>query len=122
VRGYEAIPGFENLYLEDSWVLGVYESDTALSFDVEAVLTEQHPQRKPRRRDEQHSYRRVSLTFPNLSRIEWLDRGLRPAVDATGELDRGHIDTLIYTDGTYELAGDWGHVRFASDPPVVRDR
>jgi hypothetical protein len=43
MAGYETISGLENVYLEDSWVLGVHESDASLSFDLEAVLTEQHP-------------------------------------------------------------------------------
>ena len=68
---------------------------------------------------EQYSYRR--LTFPNVRRFEWLDRGGPAAVDATGERDWGNIDTFAADADTYELTGDWGHVRVESDPPQVQD-
>jgi hypothetical protein len=90
VAGYETIPGLENVYLEDSWVLGVFESDDSLSFDLDAVLTEQHPQGHPPKPGEQYAYRRVSLTFPTLRAIESLDRGDPPATDAAGDLDSGN--------------------------------
>ncbi len=121
MTGYETIPGLENLCLEDSWVLGVYESNASLSFDLEAVLTDQHPQWQMRKPGEQHSYRRLALTFPNVHRTEWLHRGGPPATDASGEHDRGHVDTFVVGVGTYELTGDWGHVRVAAGAPHVRD-
>ena len=122
VASYESIPGLEHVYLEDSWVLGVFESAASLSFDLEAVLTEQHPQWEPRKPGEQYTYRRLWLTFPNVRRVEWLDRGGPPAVYATGERDWGIIDTFAADADTYELTGDWGHVRVESDPPQVQDR
>jgi hypothetical protein len=122
VVGYESIPGLENLYLEDSWVLGVFESADSLSFDLDALLTEQHPQWHPPRPGEQYAYRRVSLTFPNVRTIEWLDRGGPPATDASGEQDWGNIDRFIVDDDVYEMEGGWGQVRVVSDRPQVRDR
>jgi hypothetical protein len=122
VAGYETIPGLEHLYLEDSWVLGVFESTAGLSFDLEVVLTEQHPQWHPARPDEVHAYRRVSLTFPSVRTIEWLQRGSAPATDATGEQDWGHIDWFVVDNDVYELEGDWGHVRVVSEPPQIHDR
>jgi len=100
----------------DSWVLGVYESDGVLSFDLEAVLTEQHPHWEPPKPGETYCYRRVALTFPGVRRIEWISRGGPPATDASGERDWGNIDTFRGDGDTYQLTGDWGHVRFESDP------
>jgi hypothetical protein len=122
MAGYEDIAGLEDVYLEDSWVLGVYELDDSLSFDLEAVLIERHPQWKPPKAGEMYCYRRMALTFLNVRRIEWLERGTRPATDATGEEDWGHIDTFVADDGHYELTGDWGWVRFSSDTPQLFDR
>lgn len=123
VASYERLPGLEHLYLEDSWVLGVYESDVSLSFDLDAVLTEQHPQWHPPRPGEQYAYRRMALTFPSVRSVEWLSRGGPPATDASGKRDWGNIDSFVARDdGTYELEGDWGHVRVASDAPEVRER
>jgi len=121
MAGYETITGLENIYLEDSWVLDVQESDASLTFALEAVLTEQHPQWKPRKPGEVHSYRRLRLTFPNLRHVEWLSRGGPPAMDTSGELDYGHIDTFVVSDHSYELTGDWGHVRVESDAPQISD-
>jgi hypothetical protein len=123
VASYETLPGLERLYLEDSWVLGVYESATSLIFDLDAVLTEQHLDWHPPKPGEQYAYRRVALTFPAVRSIEWLSRGSHPATDASGENDWGNIDSFaVVDDGVYELEGDWGHVRVASASPEVHDR
>ncbi len=71
---------------------------------------------------EMYCYGRVALTFPGVRSIEWISRGGRPATDASGEGDWGHIDTFLRDGNTYQLTGDWGHVRFESDAPVVTDR
>ena len=101
--GYAQIAGLENVYLEDSWVLGVHESDGGLSFDLEAVLTEGHPQWNQPKPGEVYCYRRLALIFPSVRGVEWIERGTRPATDATGEQDWGHIDTFV-GDGS-ERAG-----------------
>jgi hypothetical protein len=96
-------------------VLGVFESDDSLSFDLDAVLTEQHPQWHLPKPGEQYAYRRVSLTFPTLRAIEWLDRGDPPATDAARGLDWGNIDRFTVENDVHELEGGWGHVRVVSD-------
>jgi hypothetical protein len=122
MSGYEEIAGLDNVYLEESWVLGVYESDDDLTFDLEVVLTDGHPQWEPPKPGEMYCYRRTALTFSNVRGIEWLERGTRPATDATGSEDWGHIDTFVADGGRYELTGDWGRVRFSSERPQLRDR
>jgi hypothetical protein len=122
MAGYEEIAGLEDVRLEDSWVLGVYESDASLSFDLETVLTERHPEWEPPKPGEMYCYRRTALIFPNVRGVEWVERGTRPATDATGEEDWGHIDTFTAEDGRYELTGDWGRVRFSSETPQLRAR
>ena len=107
--GYAQIAGLENVYLEDSWVLGVHESDGSLSFDLEAVLTEGHPQWNQPKPGEVYCYRRLALIFPSVRGVEWIERGMRPATDATGEQDWGHIDTFV-GDGAATVVGDWGNV------------
>jgi hypothetical protein len=95
MTGYEHLPGFEHLYLEDSWVLGVHESADELRFDVEAVLTEDHPEWHPPKTDAVHTYKRLSLVFPNTRNVTWAERMTGPpAVDASGEADYGHIDVF----------------------------
>jgi hypothetical protein len=122
MASYEALRGLEHLYLEDSWVLGVYESDKSITFDLDAVLTEQHPDWHPPQPGEQYAYSRLALVFPGIRRIEWLDRGGPPAVDASGEHDWGNIDSFLLDNGVYELEGGWGHVRLESEAPQVHER
>ncbi|SKB11761.1 hypothetical protein PL11201_180015 [Planktothrix sp. PCC 11201] len=38
---YWQLPGLENIYLEDSYVLGI-KTDTSIEFFLEAILTENH--------------------------------------------------------------------------------
>ena len=38
-----------------------------------------------------------------------------------GRRDWGNIDTFAADADTYELTGDWGHVRVESDPPEAQD-
>lgn len=120
MRGYEELTGFENLNLEDSWVLGVDDAPDALRFDLEAVLTEQHPAWARPKPGEVHCYRRVELVFRQPEAVEWVERMTGPpAVDASGEADLGHIDSFLWDAAFFELEGDWGHVRIQSDAPIV---
>jgi hypothetical protein len=122
VRPYPELPGLEALYLEDSYVLGVRESPSEVRFELEAVLTEDHPSWSPPRPNEQYAYRRVDLVFPNPGQIEWVEKAMTPFQDATGEIDYGNIDSFEWQTDLYDLHGDWGHIRIESDTPVVVDR
>ncbi len=115
----ESVPALTNIYLEDSFVLAIHESRDELRFDLEAVLTENRPQWKPPKPDEQYAYLRIGLVFEQPRRIEWIRKTMRPSTDATGELDYGNIDSLTWDGTVYELAGDWGQVRVESGPPTV---
>jgi hypothetical protein len=118
--GYEQLPGFEHLYLEDSWVLGVEESPDELRFDVEAVMTEDHPEWHPRRPNEQYAYKRLAVVFHKPRHVTWVARMTwAPAVDASGEVDYGNIDVFTWEGSLFDLQGDWGHVLVEGDPPVV---
>ena len=122
MTGYEELPGFEHLYLEDSWVLGVHESGDELRFDIEVVLTENHPDWLPPKLGELYAYKRVALVFRKPREVTWLERMTGPpAVDASGEIDYGHIDVFRWAGSTFDLQGEWGRVRVHGDPPVVID-
>jgi len=113
------LPGLEALFLEDSYVLGVREDTSDLCFELEAVLTEDHPRWSPPKPGEQYAYLRVDLVFPNPRRVEWLERTMRPIPDPSGIVDYGNIDSFEWETRHYELSGEWGHVRIESDPPVI---
>ncbi len=59
---------------------------------------------------EQHCYRMGWLSVRGEGVIDVRLSGNRPAIDATGERDFGHVDTFVFnsTEGHWELAGDWG--------------
>jgi hypothetical protein len=45
---------------------------------------------------------------------------VRPAFDATGEIDYGHFDSFVeVTSGQLEVSGDFGVLRMESDQPAV---
>ena len=120
MRTYAELPGFEHLYLEDSWVLAVEHRPAELRFDIEAVLMESHPEWAPPKRDEQYSYCRAAIVFRNPRAVKWVQRMEGPpAVDASGEVDYGNIDVFEWDGSSFELQGDWGHVRIEGDAPVV---
>ncbi|QZP35860.1 hypothetical protein [Pseudomonas sp. DR48] len=107
---YYEILSLSNFYLEDSYVLSIDEAAGSLTFELEAVLTKNHPQYEEPQNGEQYCYRKVLLRFFSVDSIEWLDRRLIGFVDSTGDLDYGNIDSFVSDDGAYILSGDWGRV------------
>jgi len=108
------IADLRNIYLEASYVLGVDEQGDALTFGLDAVLTPGHPAYRAPGPDEQYCYRKGALTFAHAKRIEWIRRSFTVYVDATGEEDVGHIDSITVADGTFTVEGDWGVVQIES--------
>lgn len=107
----EATERLTNVYLPDSWVLSVETTDSSVCFVLDAVLQEGHPRLySPPRSGEQHSY----------TRLRWCLRGAvhwnegpnldKPATEANGEQDYGHIDVWLQSGDRQMLEGDWGNV------------
>jgi hypothetical protein len=119
MRPYDELPGLEHLYLEDSFVLGIDEREGGIAFTLEAVLTEDHRCYHPPEPGEQYCYARVVLTFAKASAVEWLERSDHVFTDPDGTQDLGGIDFLRWDGDRYDIAGDWGHLRFRSAPPEV---
>lgn len=107
---YNEIPSFANIYLEDSYVTAVREGESSLAFELEAVLTEDHPKYKAPKVGEGHCYSKIFLRFLNVDSFEWLERRFMAYADASGELDYGNIDSFVDCEGGYKLTGDWGRV------------
>lgn len=119
---YPALPGLAEVYLEDSFVLRIHEERGALSFDLDAILTDQHPSYTPSAPDEQYCYVPALLSFPHARAIEWISRTSVAHRDANDEIDHGNIDFLtVEGDDTYHLGG--GEVTVHSiTPPEFRTR
>jgi hypothetical protein len=119
LKPYHELPGFEHVYLEDSWVLEVLDAADEFRLRIDVVLTEQHPRWTTPKPDEVYSYASASLVFANPRRVEWTRQAGHPATDASGEIDWGHIDSFIWDETRFELEGDWGAVIVEGDAPQL---
>lgn len=120
VSQYWEFDNLRDIYLEDSFVLAIREEVRVLEFSIDFVLKKKHPQYSQPNDGEQYCYRKGSLAFDQVIGLKWLERGMLAAVDAKNEVDFGNIDTFVCRNDEFELAGEWGHVRFRSAPPRVR--
>jgi hypothetical protein len=115
---YESFPGLAGVFLEDSYVLGISESPEQLIFQLDAVLTPEHPAYHPPSPGERYCYADGTVVFGDTTSIEWLRRGSSHYTDASGDEDLGNIDTLTVEDHTFTVTGDWGEVRIIGAEPL----
>lgn len=120
MSSYTDISGFEDVYLEDSWVLDIAVLPGMVTLEVEAVLLESHPAYEQPRPGEAYCYRRGTIRFNGVAAVTWTGQGdVVPAVDASGEQDFGSVDAFEVSEGQYVLEGDFGRLEVSSDPPVL---
>jgi hypothetical protein len=110
-KDYWELPGLEQVYLADSWVLGIEVDQQHAAFQLQLVLTEDHPRYQPRRPGEQYCYAPARLAFEGVEWVELQPSGAPPSIDASGEQDSGHIYTLCQVEGGYIATGNWGELR-----------
>jgi hypothetical protein len=122
MRDWTAIPSFDRLDLSESFILS-WTADTGdVVFEVDFALAEGHADYRQPPLGEWACFRRGTLKFPNAHSIAGLRTmaEVRPAIDATGEADYGHFDSLIeVASGQFEVSGDFGVLRLESDQPMV---
>ena len=85
-------------------------------------LAEGHADYCQPRLGERACFRRGTLKLPNARSIAGLRpmAEVRPAIDATGEIDYGHFDSFVeVASGQFEVSGDFGVLRSESDQPMV---
>lgn len=107
---YAEFPSLAGYYLEDSFVLGITSDQQSLAFELEVVLTEDHPHYAAPQPGEQYCYAHGVLTFDDVAQAHWLQCNDRTYTDAAGDEDLGNIDVLDREDGTWRVSGDWGEV------------
>lgn len=120
---YDTIPGFDNLLLEDSFVVTIRASPARFELRVQLVLLPHHPAYHRPLAGQQHCYVFGTITFSRVTALTWTGQGGRPAQDATGDLDWGGVDDLQATTDGWRLEGEWGVVTIATNdaPTVVLD-
>jgi hypothetical protein len=119
VKPYAELRGFENVYLEDSYVLGVEARPGLGRFELEVVLTPSHAEYEAPPPGTFECYVRGALAFGGVSELEWVEQGSPPATDASGEVDYGHIDSMSWDGTTFELDGDWGSMRLSAETVMI---
>ena len=117
---YWQFPGFENIYLEDSYVLSI-NAKTSIQILLEAVLTENHSLYTQPLPGEQYCYRRMTVNFPHPQTYDLVLNNISPIADPDGGVDYGNIDDFFMADDKYYLRGEWGELTIVSDPPRLVD-
>ncbi len=118
---YWQFPGFENIYLEDSYVLSI-NAKTSIQILLETVLTENHSLYTQPLPAEQYCYRRMTVNFPHPQTYDLVVNNISPIADPDGSIDYGNIDEFFRADGKYYLrVGEWGELTIVSDPPMIFD-
>jgi hypothetical protein len=118
---YWQLPGFENIYLEDSYVLSINANTISIQILLEAVLTENHPLYTPALSGEQYCYRQMTVKFPHPQTYDLVLNNISPIADPDGSVDYGNIDDFFMADDKYYLRGEWGELTIVSDPPRLVD-
>jgi hypothetical protein len=122
MRDWTVISSFDGLDLTESFILSWTAENGDALFEVDFALVKGHPNYRQAGQDEWARFRRGTLRFPNVRSIAGLPpmTEVRPAVDATGELDYGHFDSFVeVASGQFEVAGDFGIFRVECDQPTV---
>lgn len=118
---YWQLPGFENIYLEDSYVLSINANTISIQILLEAILTENHPLYTPALSGEQYCYRQMTVYFPHPQTYDLVLNNISPIADPDGSVDYGNIDDFFMADDKYYLRGEWGELTIVSDPPRLVD-
>ncbi len=118
---YWELEGFQDLYLEDSWVLDVVAQPATLRVRCNLVLRESHPLFSGPKPGEQYCYRAGTVLFDNVTELHWVDhpRLEFQAVDANGERDFGSFEVFGVEGNRYKLVGDFGAIELTSAQPTV---
>ena len=94
MKPYTELDGFENVYLEESYVLAIEARPGTVSFELEVVLTPEHPEYAPPPLGIFACYREGRLDFEGVTYLEWSGQGSPPISDPSGEPDYGQIDAF----------------------------
>ena len=96
------LPGFDDVYFPDAYVLGIREGAAEITFELDV-----YPRGKAR------------LVFPNVRAFRWVKKVMHPTAGLDPEPDYGSIDSLIFKDSRYRIVGQWGELEIESDVPIM---
>lgn len=119
MNNYFEIYDLKNIYLEDSFVLGIKEKNNEIEFIVDFVLTENHPLYSIPKENENYCYKKGILLFKGVTSVLWEERKKNFFFDKNNEIDYGNIDCFYFSKNNFRLSGDWGIVNFKADAVAV---
>lgn len=117
---YLAFLGFENVYMEDSYLLEVFEFSSRLVLDLELVLMEKHALYSLPLAGEKYCYKKASLIFPCLKELDWLSRSFSAIRGVDGVVDYGNIEEFYKLNSYYYVSGEWGELKVSSNLPIIK--
>lgn len=95
-------------------MLAIEATPSVVAFDVDLALTRDHPAYSPPPSNQTECFRVGRVRFVEVLRLVWEEQGAAPATDASGEIDFGHIDSLVWDDNVFMLEGDWGRMELSA--------
>jgi hypothetical protein len=108
---------FDNILLEDTFILSWHLGTDSLTFQVLASLLQSHPDASPPASGEWACYRLGILQFSGVSDVRGLlpQESVTPTTDPDGSVDYGTIDDFaLVGPGEYRIAGEFGVVTVAA--------
>jgi hypothetical protein len=118
-QSYISLPDMPRFFLEESWVLDVRAEPARVTFFLDVVVTSEHPGYRGPKPAEIFDYRRAALVFSAVREMKWAEQRGQRFVDATGEVDFGHIDSFSWERDEFVLDGAWGHMTIVSEIPRI---
>lgn len=117
---YRSFQGFENVSLEDSYVLDIAVHPAVLTLKLDLLLLPGHPEHRAALAGERACFRQATVVFSSVRDLHWTGQSvIKPAMDASGSADWGSVDSLIRVDNSYTLMGDRGEINLQSDAPSL---
>ncbi|GIU52347.1 hypothetical protein TUM4438_44850 [Shewanella sairae] len=114
MKNYFEIEGLKNIYLEDSYVIDIKETESGIIFDMEFVLKPAHSCYSEPLSNEQYCYKDGTIEFIGCSSINWISRSKQVFTDRNKNVDHGNIDSFFRKGAVNHLEGDWGIVEFTN--------
>lgn len=117
---YPSFPGFENVGLEDSYVLDIVVHPAVLILKLDVLLLPGHPEHQAPAPGERACFRQATVVFSSVRDLHWTGQNvIKPAIDASGSADYGSVDSLTRVDSGYKILGDWGEINLQSGSPSL---
>ncbi len=118
---YSDDPRFSGYVLENSYVLGVHLGVNWAVIELDACLSNEHPEGTSNSNDEWAAFRPLQLWFKQAS-IESVMSGAKASLDADDSWDYGEIDRFdLSDDGRFEIEGEFGRLRGSAREIYVKE-